>query len=130
MAHGGRGIPHCLIWPKRVSAAKQGMDFRVVSFQLDRKPLKEREGWRREVNICGTSTGLSRLLEPRSLRGRAGQPTLAYNIMTHTGGKSPRGEVVPYIGCIGICRAKSFFFSRFGLNRPFWSETGPMVCAF
>ena len=96
MAHGGRGTPHCLIWPKRVSAAKQGMDFRVVSFQLDQKPLKEREGWRREVNICGTSTGLSRLLEPRSLRGRAGQPTLAYNIMTHTGGKSPRGEVFPF----------------------------------
>ena len=34
------------------------------------------------------------------------------------------GGVVPYIGCIGMCRAKRFFFSRFGLNRPFWSETG------
>ena len=38
------------------------------------------------------------------------------------------GAVVPYIGCIGMCRAKRCFFSRFGLNRPFWSERGYGFC--
>ena len=39
------------------------------------------------------------------------------------------GAVFPFIGCIGMCRAKRFlFFSRFGLNRPFWSETRYGLC--
>ena len=44
------------------------------------------------------------------------------------------GGVVPYIGCIGMCRAKTIFFSRFGLkygiNFDHFGLKQGMACAF
>ena len=126
-------------------------------FNLDRKPSKEREGWRWEVNICGTSIGLSRLLEPRSRRGQAGQPILAYNITTHSGEKSPQfgfislacvssetnnlqrvfrpggGRGSPLYRLYSYVPRQKVFFKLFWFEigyqfRPFWSETGYGLC--